>query len=144
MKEISIIMAIAIIADIADIKRFPNSKHLASYLRSTPSVDQSNEVTRIGRTNKFGRKLSISLISQSVLHFRSANPNLDNWYKSKGKVKGRGKLGMAIIRKIFTQIYHMLSKGEYHFFRNEKNHNTKMIAYRNFLKRNGAVLEKAA
>ena len=43
--------AIALIADIACIDRFPNAKHFSSYLRSTPSVDSSNEVIRIGRTN---------------------------------------------------------------------------------------------
>ena len=78
MKGISVMTAIALIADIADIKRFPNSKHLASYLRSAPSVDRSNEVTKIGKTNKYARKLSISLISQSVLHFLNANSYLKN------------------------------------------------------------------
>lgn len=143
MKGISVIMAIAIIADIADIKRFPNAKKLTTYLRSAPSVNKSNEVTRIGRTNKFGRKLSISLISQSVLHFRSAIPYIDKWYTSKGKSKKRGILRMGIMRKIFSQIYHMLSKEEYHYFRNEKNHLTKMTAYTNFLMRNGIQVEAA-
>lgn len=144
MKGISIIMALALIADIADISRFPNSKHMASYLRSTPSVDSSNDVIKIGRTNKFGRKLSVSLLTQSVLHFRQADPHLNNWYTTKGKAKGKGKMRMAVMRKIFTQIYHMLKKEEYHWQRDAMNHERKMKAYDKFLIKNGKSIEKAA
>lgn len=144
MKGISVLMALAIISDIADVKRFPNSKHMSSYLRSAPSVDSSNNVTRIGKTNKFGRKLSITMLSQSVLHFRKADTCLDNWYTAKSKVKGKGKMRMALLRKQISQIYHMLDKGEYHYHRNEFNHNKKMKEYSNFLKRNGIILKKAA
>jgi transposase len=129
MKGISVIMALAIIADVADIKRFSNSKNLTSYLRSAPSVDSSNELTRIGKTNKFGRKLSITLLTQSVLHFRKADAHLDNWYKAKSKAKGKGKMRMALLRKSISQIYHMLDRCEYHYHRNEFNHNTKMKEY---------------
>lgn len=144
MKGISVIMALALISDIADIKRFPNSKNMTSYLRSAPSVDSSNNTTRIGKTNKFGRKLSVSMISQSVLHFRKADPYLDNWYLSKSKSKSKGKMRMALMRKIFSQIYHMLDKGEYHWHRDELNHLKKMQEYNNFLKRNGITLSKVA
>ena len=144
MKGISVIMALAIIADVADIKRFPNSKNMTSYLRSAPGVDSSNNVTRIGKTNKFGRKLSITMLTQSVNHFRKADTILDNWYKSKSKAKGKGKMRMALLRKKISQIYHMLNRGEYHYQRDELNHNSKMKEYNNFLKRKGIILEKAA
>lgn len=144
MKGISLIMALALIADIASIDRFPNSKHLTSYLRSAPSVDNSGNVTRIGKTNKFGRKLSVSLITQSVLHFRNANAQLNNWYESKSKTKGRGKMRMAMMRKIFSQVYHMLSEQEYHWHRDETNHLRKMKEYNNFLNKNGIKIEDAA
>jgi len=63
MKGISVFTAIAIISDIATVKRFQNSKHFTSYLRSALGVDSSNETTHITKTNKIGRKLSITLIS---------------------------------------------------------------------------------
>jgi len=144
MKGISLIMSLALIADIASIDRFPNSKHLTSYLRSAPSVDSSGKVTKIGKTNKFGRKLSVSLITQSVLHFRNANVQLNNWYETKSKTKGRGKMRMAMMRKIFSQVYHMLSEQEYHWHRDEANHLRKMKEYDNFLKRNGILIKDAA
>ncbi len=144
MKGISVIMALAIIADVADVKRFPNAKNMSSYLRSTPSVDSSNNSNRIGKTNKFGRKLSITMLTQSVLHFRKADARLDDWYTTKSKAKGKGKMRMALLRKKITQVYHMLERGEYHYHRDEINHNAKMKEYSNFLKRKGIILEEAS
>ncbi|MCK5535858.1 MAG: IS110 family transposase [Bacteroidales bacterium] len=133
MKGISIISALAVIADIGDIKRFPSAKNLTSYLRSTPSVDSSNDKTKIGKTNKFSRKLAISKISQSIQHFTSADPKLKSWYETKGAAKGKGKMRMAVVRKIFTQMYYMLSRNEYHYQKITKNHQNKMNTYTNFL-----------
>jgi transposase len=144
IKGVSIIMALALIADIATIDRFPNAKHLCSYLRSTPSVDSSGETVRIGRTNKFGRKLSISLLSQSALHFRKAHEQLDTWYLTKSKTKGRGKMRMALLRKMIVQVYHILSNKEYHRYRDEANHLRKMKAYNSFLQKNEILIKKAA
>jgi len=72
MKGISVFTAIALVTDIATIERFPNSKHFASYLRSAPVIDNSNDTTRITKKNKFGRKLSVTLLSQSLNHFRDS------------------------------------------------------------------------
>jgi len=81
MTGISVITAIAVIADVSDVSRFRNSKHFASYLRSAPRVESSNDKTIIKSTNKAGRKLSITLISQSLNHFRDDNEKLCRFYK---------------------------------------------------------------
>ncbi len=135
MKGISIITAIALIADIADIKRFPNSKHLTSYLRSAPGIDSSNEEKKVLSTNKLGRKLSVSLLSQSLNHFRDSNVKLNRWYNKKIEIEKqkKGKIRMGLTRKVFSEIYQMLKKGEYHYYRNEINHNNKMKQYDKFL-----------
>jgi transposase len=80
MSGISVMTAIAIVADIIDISRFKNAKKFAAYLRSTPRVENPNEKTIIKSTNKAGRKVSITLLSQSLNHFRDANPKLNTWY----------------------------------------------------------------
>lgn len=138
MKGISVITAIAIIADVAEVKRFPNSKHFTSYLRSAPGVDSSNEEIRITKTTKFGRKLSVSLLSQSLNHFRDSDIKLNKWYKKKVEVEShkRGKIRMGLCRKVFAEIYQMLKKGEYHYCRDAKNHSKKMNEYDSFLKTN--------
>jgi transposase len=67
MKGISAFIAIAIIADVIDVSRFRNSKAFASYLRSAPKVAASNTSTSVRGTNKQGRKLSSTLLTQSRL-----------------------------------------------------------------------------
>jgi transposase len=145
MKGISVVTAIAIIADIATVLRFPNAKHFTSYLRSAPEVDSSNETTIIKGTNKLSRKLSVTLISQSLNHFRDSNPRLGNWYRQKEPFhKRKGKLRMGLCRKVFAEIYHMLNKQKYHYFRDAKFHKKKMNEYYKFLEKNGVELRKSA
>ncbi|MBU1077335.1 MAG: transposase [Spirochaetes bacterium] len=139
MKGISVITAIAIMADVATIDRFPNQKKLCSYLRSAPGVDSSNDTIRMKGTNKFSRKLSISLLSQSLNHFRDSNAKLNRWYLKKTETQGHkvGKIRMGVCRKVFVEIYQMLKKGEYHYWTDEKNHRSKMDAYDRFLLKEG-------
>ena len=83
MKGISVLSALALIADIAVIDRFSISKNLCSYLRTAPAVEKSNEKTIIKLVNKFSRKLSLKFLVQSILHFRNNNLELYQWYEKK-------------------------------------------------------------
>lgn len=139
MKGLSVFAAIAVIADIATIARFQNSKHFASYLRSAPGVDSSNERTRNLATNKCGRRFSIILVSQALNHFRDSNPKINRWYNRVTEYKPKGKARMAICRKVFTEIFQMLKKGEYHHFRDEENHKKKLKEYYRFLEKKGIM-----
>jgi hypothetical protein len=130
MSGISVVTAIAIIADIFDISRFRNSKHFASYLRSTPRVESSNDKTIIKSTTKAGRKLTITLISQSLNHFRDNNEKLKAWYEKIEIFKKKGVVRMALCRRVITEIYQMLKKEEYHYFRNPLLHEKKLLEYR--------------
>lgn len=145
MKGISIISAIAIMADVATIDRFPNSKHFSSYLRSAPGVDSSNNITHNLRTNRAGRKLSVVFLSQALNHFRDSNTKLNRWYNKKVEVQGqkKGKIRMALCRRVFVEIYQMLKKGEYHYWRDEKNHKMKMEKYDRFLIKQEVVYKRA-
>jgi transposase len=134
MTGISVITAIAIIADVFDVTRFKNSKHFASYLRSAPRVESSNGKTVIKSTTKAGRKLSITLISQSLNHFRDNNKTLAQFYDRAKVCKKKGVIRMALCRRVITQIYQMLKNQEYHYFCNQVLHEKKMAVYRKFLK----------
>ena len=144
MKGLSVFTGIALMADISTISRFKNSKHFASYLRSAPGVDSSNERTRNLATNKCGRRLSIILISQALNHFRDNNPKINSWYNKVIEYKPKGKARMAICRRVFTEIFQMLKKGEYHYFRDEENHRMKYKKYQAFLEKNGFFEEKVS
>jgi len=133
MRGISVKTALAIIADVGEITRFANSRHFCSYLRSTPVVDSSNETTKMKRTTKFGRTLTITLIAQSLNHFRDGNLKLFRWYQKYDGYKSKGKIRMALMRRVLTEVYQMLRKSEYHYYRDPQNHQKKMIEYDKFL-----------
>lgn len=140
MTGISIFTALVLIADIADIKRFSNAKKLASYLRSSPKIDSSNETVRIRGTNKCGRKHSLTMLSQSCNHFRNANKRLNGWYCKNQGIKKPSSIRMAILRNVIVEIYHMLNKREYHWYRNEPYHRRKMREYGKFLYEHGIFI----
>jgi len=116
---ISVLIALALISDIADIKRFLNAKKLCSYLGVVPKVDSSGETTKIGSLQRDSRKISRSLLTQVITHLHNNSEHLTSFYYRK-KSKGAGKARIALMRKTITMIYHMLSKNEYSYYRDEK------------------------
>ena len=51
---------------------------------------------------------------------------------------------MALLRNVISEIFHMLNKNEYHWYRNEKLHNEKMSEYYRFLEKNDITVKKIA
>lgn len=144
IKGISVFIAIAIMTDIADINRFETDKKLCSYLRSAPSIEESNETTKMGPVNKQSRKLAITMLMQGIHHAYKSSPYLNCLFsRVKGKKRKAGKARVAVARKIFQAIYHMLRKGEYFYWKDEKNHQVKIAAYENFLKKRHEMKKSA-
>ena len=135
MKGVSVFIAIAIIADIIDVSRFKNSKALTSYLRSAPRVSSSNTTTKIRGTNKQGRKLSATLLTQSLNHVLSSSMKLQRWYDRLVEYKKPGLVRTGLRRRVLAEIYQMLKRKEYHYGRDVKNHEEKMEQYRRFLEK---------
>jgi transposase len=132
MKGVSVFIAVAIIADVS---RFKNSKAFTSYLRSAPSVSNSNTSVNIRGTNKKGRKLASTLLTQSLNHVLSASGKLSRWYERLSEYKKAGLVRTGLRRRVFAEIYQMLKKGEYHYGRDGRNHLGKMEQYRKFLEK---------
>jgi transposase len=143
MKGISVFIAIAVIADIIEVNRFKNSKAFTSYLRSAPKVSNSNTTKSSLGTNKKGRKLSATLITQALIHVLAASPKLRLWYDYLAQHKKKGLVRSGLRRRVFAEIYQMLKKGEYHYGRDARLHETKMNQYKNFLKKGKKLLETA-
>jgi hypothetical protein len=100
-------------------------------------VESSNEKTIIKSTNKAGRKMSIILLSQSLNHFRDSNPKLRDWHDRLVTYKKKGMVRMGLCRKVFTEMFQMLKKNEYHYYREERIHLKKMAEYEAFLETKG-------
>jgi uncharacterized protein YneF (UPF0154 family) len=146
MKGVSVFIAIAIIADIIEVSRFKDTKHFTSYLRSAPRVANSNTSVKNLGTNKMGRKLSATLLTQSLNHVMNASGKLRGWYERLCEYKKPGLVRTGLRRRVFAEIYQMLKKGEYHYGRDPVNHEMKMGRYRRFLEKQKkeVILQKIA
>lgn len=129
IKGISSFVAVAILADVADIHRFKNAKHFCSYLRAAPKIDASGDSTKIGKVNKHSRRTTMSLLIESINHFRESSPRLNAFYEKKASGKSRGKVRIAVARKVLIAIFHMLLRNEYFRDMDVKNHDSKMREY---------------
>ena len=143
MKGISVLIAISIIADIIKVERFKDSKSFTSYLRSAPRVESSNTTKGNKGTNKMGRKLSATLLTQVLNHVLSASPKLDKWYTRLTVYKKAGSVRTGLRRRVFAEIYQMLKKGEYHYGRDAKKHEEKLCQYKKFLETRKNLLKSA-
>lgn len=135
IKGVSAFIAAAIMADVVDIRRFPNAKHFCSYLRAAPRIEASGNTTRVGQTNKHSRKLSMSLLVECLNHFRNSNERLDRFYVRKCRGKSRGKVRVAVVRKMLVAMYYMLKNGTLYHHMEESNYKNKLKGYENLLKK---------
>ena len=140
---ISVFVALGIISDYGEIERFRNAKKFASYLRSVPRVDGSNDRVYIGKTKKDGRRLTIGLLLQSLYHVTKRDSLLRRFYIKKQKGKSRGKVRMAVVRKLLVAIYYMLKERKYYRYMNKENHQRKMREYERFLEKYEKNLESS-
>jgi transposase len=143
MKGISVFTAIAVIADIIEVNRFKDSKSFTSYLRSAPKVSNSNTSVKIKGTNKKGRKMSATLVAQSLNHMLAASEKLNRWYTRLTRYKKAGLVRTGLRRRVFAEMYQMLKKGEYHYCREVQKHDVKMSQYKKFLERRKNILKSA-
>ena len=143
MKGVSVFIAIAIIADAITVDRFKNSKAFTSYLRSAPRVESSNTTKGNKGTNKMGRKLAATLLTQILNHALDGSPKLEKWYNRLTQYKKAGSVRTGLRRRVFAEIYQMLKKGEYHYGRDPKKHEEKMGQYERFFEKRKNLLKSA-
>jgi transposase len=135
IKGISPFIAIAVMSDVVDIRRFKNAKHFCSYLRAAPGIDASGDKTKIGKVNKHSRNLTMGLLVESMNHFRNGSSKIEAFYQKKSKGKSKGKVRVAVVRKMLTFIYHMLTRDQYYYYIDKKNHANKKAEYARALKK---------
>ena len=143
MKGAGVFIAAAVIADIIRVGRFKDSKSAAPYLRSAPGAAASNTSAGSRGTSRKGRKMSAALITQSLNHVLKASPKLNKRHARLAKYRKTGLVGTAPRRRVFAEIYQMLKKEEYHYDRDVRNHEAKLLQYRKFLEKRKVFLETA-
>jgi transposase len=126
--------AAAFMSDVADINRFASAKKLCAYLRTAPSIKSSNKTRHLGPVSKCGRSLTVSLLTQSVNHLKTASPSYADFYNRLRTGKSAGKCRIALIRKTLTTAYYMLRRGTEFDHKNVATYERKHKALNRFMK----------
>ena len=129
IKGITPLSALAFLADIGDVERFKKLKNMNAYLGLVPREDESGGKSRKGHINRESRKLTRTLLTQSVIHVSNASPYLREYYVNLTNRRGTGRARIALIRKLCGIMRRMLLNGEKFRWINADNFERKLKKY---------------
>jgi transposase len=105
--------ALALAARIGDISRFKRPRSLANYFGLAPSCRNSGDVKqRLGSITKEGSALARFLLGQMVVHLLKKDAWMRAWYLRIKKRRGSKIARVAVMRRMTTIIWHMLTHDE--------------------------------
>ncbi len=105
--------ATALACRVADVNRFPRGNSLANYWGLTPGCRNSGESTqRLGSITKAGSVMARWLLAQVTYKVLSKDARLREWYKQIKRRRGACIARVAVMRKLATIIWQMLSRGQ--------------------------------
>ena len=111
MPGISYFTAISLACRISCIERFPRARSLANYWGLTPGCRNSGEhQQRLGRITKAGSSIARWLLAQVAHQALPQRSRLREWYKRIKRRRGSKIARVAVMRKLATVIWQMLSK----------------------------------
>jgi transposase len=102
--------AVAISSRIAGIERFKRPRSLANYFGLTPSSRNSGDKERLGRITKAGSGMARWVLGQASKHILRTDPAMRAWFKKIKRKKGGGVARVAVMRRMTTILWHMLTK----------------------------------
>jgi transposase len=105
--------ATALACRVADVSRFPRASSLANYWGLTPGCRNSGENNqRLGSITKAGSVTARWLLAQMTFHLLRKDARLREWFKRIKRRRGSGIARVAVMRKLATIIWRMLSRGQ--------------------------------
>ena len=105
--------ATALACRVADVSRFPRASSLANYWGLTPGCRNSGEKTqRLGSITKAGSVMARWLLAQVTYKALREDARLREWYKQIKRRRGSCIARVAVMRKLATVIWQMLSRGQ--------------------------------
>lgn len=103
--------AVALTCRVGRVERFPRAKSLANYWGLTPGCRNSGENDqRLGSITKAGSSMARWLLAQVAYHALRKDAQLRQWFKRIKRRRGSSIARVAVMRKLATVIWHMLSK----------------------------------
>lgn len=111
MPGVSGFTATSLACRIGRVQRFPRACSLANYWGLTPGCRNSGENSqRLGRITKAGSHMARWLLAQVTLQVLRKDGSLREWYKRIRRRRGSTIARVAVMRKLATVIWQMLSK----------------------------------
>ena len=102
--------AIALACRVGRVERFPRSHSLANYWGLTPGCRDSGETRRPGSITKAGSATARWLLAQMTRQVLRKDARLREWFKRIKRRRGSSIARVAVMRKLATTIWHMLTK----------------------------------
>jgi len=98
---------------IGPIERFPRPRSLANYFGLTPGCRNSgNAQDRLGSITKQGSKTARFILGQLVVHLLKHDPKMRDWYRRIKLRRGSKIARVAVMRRLTTIFWHMLTYKE--------------------------------
>jgi transposase len=111
MPGVSYFTATSLACRVGRVERFPQARSLANYWGLTPGCRNSGENTqRLGNITKAGSGMARWLLAQVAHKVLRKDARLREWYKRIRRRRGSTIARVAVMRKLATIIWHMLSK----------------------------------
>jgi transposase len=111
MPGVSHFTATALVCRVGRVERFPRAHGLANYWGLTPGCRNSGENNqRLGSITKAGSSMARWLLAQVTHKVLRKDARLREWFKRIKRRRGATIARVAVMRKLATIIWHMLSK----------------------------------
>jgi transposase len=104
--------ALAILAEIGDINRFPSEEKLCAYAGLVPSLDQSGATRHLGHITREGSRLLRWILTECVWVHLRYNTRLTRFFRRTAERRGTQVAAVAMARKLLVAIYWMLKRRE--------------------------------
>ena len=103
--------AVSLACRVGRVERFPRARRLANYWGLTPGCRNRGESgQRLGRITKAGSATARWLLAQLVHKVLRRDARLREWFRRIKRRRGSTVARVAVMRKLATIIWHMLSK----------------------------------
>src|SRR5262249_36292073 len=111
MPGVSYFTATSLACRVGRVERFPRAASLANYWGLTPGCRNSGENSqRLGSITKAGSGMARWLLAQGTHKVLRKDARLRDWFKRIKRRRGATIARVAVMRKLATIIWHMLSK----------------------------------
>jgi len=100
--------ALTTVLILGPVRRFPDSKHVVSYVGLAPTINASADKQRLGKITKQGNALLRWVLGQAAPLAARADDDLRRRYFSVLHRRGRPKAKVALARKLLVRLYAML------------------------------------